>query len=330
MTTKPALTFAELRAANIARQAEWCPDQLPDLSFRGNELAGEVGEACNVIKKLERARHGWRGSRDTVEHMAEELADVVICADLCAITANVDLGAAIARKFNETSEANGLSVRLADGPGPAPPFVFARYVNGVPMAEGVTIERQVTLDGAMAEVARIASRGPNGEGPVLVYAPEPATPQEGAEPRGCPTPGACSCPPTPAPEARLERTKKIARTPEELALVLADPAPPTEAELSELHDILTEYGLPNDYLSDRQEEVLIAAVEAALETLWEAPAASDELVGWLRAFVASFERCFGRGREHDTLSEAADAIATLQKQLAAKDARIAELEGAPR
>lgn len=111
-------TLADLHAANIARQDEWCPDQKPDLSFRGNELGGEVGEALNVIKKLERERLGWRGSRDTVEHLAEELADIVICADLCAITADIDLYEAVVRKFNATSEKIGMATRLSATPPP--------------------------------------------------------------------------------------------------------------------------------------------------------------------------------------------------------------------
>lgn len=107
-------TFSSLRDANRARQEAWCPDpaQQPDLSFRGNELAGETGEVCNVIKKLERERHGWRGSRDSIEHLAEELADVVICADLIALNAGIDLAAAVAHKFNATSEKVGLPHRL--------------------------------------------------------------------------------------------------------------------------------------------------------------------------------------------------------------------------
>jgi NTP pyrophosphatase (non-canonical NTP hydrolase) len=108
-----AVALHDLRRANEERQAVWCPDQVPDLSFRAVELAGEVGEACNVIKKLERERLGWRGSRDTVAHLAEELADVVICADLCAMSAGIDLGAAVVAKFNATSEKVGLPTRLA-------------------------------------------------------------------------------------------------------------------------------------------------------------------------------------------------------------------------
>lgn len=113
MTTQPTESLALLRKANLERQAEWCPDQTPDLSFRGNELAGEIGEACNVIKKLERQRLGWRGSRDTIEHLAEELADGIICIDLVACQVGIDLWPAVVAKFNAVSEGRGLSTRLA-------------------------------------------------------------------------------------------------------------------------------------------------------------------------------------------------------------------------
>ncbi|MBP0440644.1 hypothetical protein [Tianweitania sediminis] len=53
-------------------------------------------------------------------------------------------------------------------PDAGPPFHFDRYVNGVLMAEGVIIERQKTLEAACVEAARLASKGPNGEPPVLV------------------------------------------------------------------------------------------------------------------------------------------------------------------
>lgn len=104
--------FDNLREANAARQREWDQDGSITLSYRGNELAGETGEACNVIKKLERERMGIRGTRDTVEHLAEELADVAICADLIAMAAGIDLEAAVVAKFNATSEKYGLTTRL--------------------------------------------------------------------------------------------------------------------------------------------------------------------------------------------------------------------------
>jgi len=102
-----------LRAANVARDQEWnTGSERVSMTFRATELAGEVGEACNVIKKLERERIGLVGSRDTKEHLAEELADIVICTDLVAMDAGIDLDTAIAAKFNATSEKNGLATRL--------------------------------------------------------------------------------------------------------------------------------------------------------------------------------------------------------------------------
>ena len=60
-------------------------------------------------------------------------------------------------------------------------FDFDRYVNGTLMAEGVTIERASTLDKAMIVAARIATKGPNGETPVLVYRTAPAATDTGLE-----------------------------------------------------------------------------------------------------------------------------------------------------
>jgi NTP pyrophosphatase (non-canonical NTP hydrolase) len=105
-------SLEDLRRANEARQNEWDPSDLITLAFRGVELAGETGEACNVIKKLERERLGLRGPRDTVTHLAEELADIIICTDLVAMSSGVDLSAAVRSKFNATSEKVGLKTRL--------------------------------------------------------------------------------------------------------------------------------------------------------------------------------------------------------------------------
>jgi len=55
----------------------------------------------------------------------------------------------------------------------SPTFEFDRYIGGTLMAEGVTIEREPNLGKAMARAAQIASRGPNGETPVLIYRPRP-------------------------------------------------------------------------------------------------------------------------------------------------------------
>ncbi len=104
--------FGRLRAANILRDKEWNPDKVLSLTFRSTELAGEIGEACNVVKKLERERLGLRGSRDTVEHLAEELADGYICLDLIAMEFDIPVWDAIKQKFNKTSNERQLKVFL--------------------------------------------------------------------------------------------------------------------------------------------------------------------------------------------------------------------------
>lgn len=112
--------FVTLREANIARHAEWvsgdyCNNHVT-LSYRGNELAGEVGEVCNQIKKIERERMGRAGSRTTREAFLKELADAYICLDLICMDENIsedEMYRAIALKFNKTSRANGHKTLLS-------------------------------------------------------------------------------------------------------------------------------------------------------------------------------------------------------------------------
>lgn len=103
----------KLRIANLERAKEWDPNNLLDSSFFGNELGGEVGEAQNVIKKLERERLDIKGSRDTVEHLAEELADVIIVIDIIASRYNIDLESSVKAKFNATSIKLGFSTLIS-------------------------------------------------------------------------------------------------------------------------------------------------------------------------------------------------------------------------
>lgn len=106
------LTIQGLAESNALRQKEFDPNGLLDLMFKTTELAGETGEACNVAKKLVRERLGIRGSRATLEQLAEELADVVICTSIIANHVGIDLEKAVRDKFNATSDKIGLSVRL--------------------------------------------------------------------------------------------------------------------------------------------------------------------------------------------------------------------------
>jgi NTP pyrophosphatase (non-canonical NTP hydrolase) len=80
-----------LRTANVARNEEWWGDATPATAmFRANELAGEAGEACNILKKLDRERMGLQGSRATIGALTEELADVVICCDLLGMHQKIE------------------------------------------------------------------------------------------------------------------------------------------------------------------------------------------------------------------------------------------------
>lgn len=82
--------YPTLREANAARQELWDPTgRLKNMDWRCNELAGEAGEVCNILKKLQRERLGLPGSRATVEQLAEELADVIICTDLVGMQAGL-------------------------------------------------------------------------------------------------------------------------------------------------------------------------------------------------------------------------------------------------
>ena len=85
-------------------------------------LAGEAGEACNVIKKIHRVRDGIQ--RDPVAlddlqyHLAEELADTLIYLFLLAERSGVNLEAAAVNKFNNVSEKYDFPDRLPVGGDP--------------------------------------------------------------------------------------------------------------------------------------------------------------------------------------------------------------------
>ncbi len=101
-----------LRQVNGARYREWMGSEEEDALFLSNEFGGEAGEVQNIVKKLVREARGLRGSRATVEQLADEMADVLICLDNLARGYGIDLEEATIAKFNKTSEANGFEHRL--------------------------------------------------------------------------------------------------------------------------------------------------------------------------------------------------------------------------
>ena len=105
------LTFNQLRAANRARlplfknrrggPAHADPDGADwALSTWCNAVLGELGEAANIIKKIERGDMTLAEARPD---LADELADVVTYVDLLAFRIGVSLGAHVASKFNRVS-----------------------------------------------------------------------------------------------------------------------------------------------------------------------------------------------------------------------------------
>lgn len=77
---------------------------------------GELGEAANVAKKLNRERDGVPGNTQSKEELmaclADELADAFIYLDLLAQSAGIDLELAVIAKFDRTSERIGFPKRL--------------------------------------------------------------------------------------------------------------------------------------------------------------------------------------------------------------------------
>jgi NTP pyrophosphatase (non-canonical NTP hydrolase) len=110
-----SLTFDALRQANVARLplfkngkgevahsepdgSDWSPAQWLQA------VVGELGEYANLRKKYE------RGDIDEDEFLSEacdELADVVTYIDILAKQLDIDLGLAVANKFNEVSHRVG-------------------------------------------------------------------------------------------------------------------------------------------------------------------------------------------------------------------------------
>lgn len=73
--------------------------------------AGELGEAANIVKKLNRVRDGIPGNKETADQLraklAEEIADVYIYLDLMAQSQGLDMGDIVRDKFDAKSREIG-------------------------------------------------------------------------------------------------------------------------------------------------------------------------------------------------------------------------------
>lgn len=105
------LTFAQLARANDARSKALFPADDWSLTDWATAALGELGEAANVIKKI---RRGDFALQDARKSLAKELADTVAYLDLLAERANIDLGQAVAEKWDEISRRRGYPKMIAD------------------------------------------------------------------------------------------------------------------------------------------------------------------------------------------------------------------------
>lgn len=110
------VTFSVLRGANQRRQQEWPGNEAADMPFRAIELGGEAGEVQEAIKKYLRAERGIKGSTATLDDVASEMGDLVVSLDLLADSLGINLGEAVRKKFNATSEKYGMRTYIgSDG-----------------------------------------------------------------------------------------------------------------------------------------------------------------------------------------------------------------------
>lgn len=117
------VNLSDLRAQGTARSARWhrASSRKMTLAEWAVGVAGETGEACNIVRKIVRKTvdpedPGVPESLDALHAMlADECADVLIYLDLLAHCAGIDLAAAVISKFNRTSDRFGFPERLGHG-----------------------------------------------------------------------------------------------------------------------------------------------------------------------------------------------------------------------
>lgn len=111
------LDLAALRPVNVQRAKEGfkCYDNQP-LTYWTTALAGEVGELCNMIKKMQRVERGGTDSGSsysakdiTKEMLKEEIGGIAIYLDLLASLLDISLEEAIIDTFNSKSEKHGFN-----------------------------------------------------------------------------------------------------------------------------------------------------------------------------------------------------------------------------
>ena len=111
------IDLERFRALNVdrARNGFRCYDNQP-LTYWTTALAGEVGELCNMVKKLQRVELGgvdggssYTAKDITKDKLKEEIGGIAIYLDLMASLLDIDLGEAIRDTFDDKSRQMGFS-----------------------------------------------------------------------------------------------------------------------------------------------------------------------------------------------------------------------------
>jgi len=101
-----------VRSVNVLRAREdFKTYDNAGLLYFTTALAGEVGELCNLVKKIERHKvggpdigHSAKLKDITPEKLRDEIGGIFIYLDLLAALLGVDLSVAVRETFNRVSE----------------------------------------------------------------------------------------------------------------------------------------------------------------------------------------------------------------------------------
>jgi NTP pyrophosphatase (non-canonical NTP hydrolase) len=112
--------LTELRNKSVERAKTGfkCYDNQP-LTYWTTAIAGEVGELCNMVKKMQRVKMGgvddgrsYAAKDITREMIEEEIGGIAIYLDLIASLYDINLSDAIVNTFNSKSEKYGFPEML--------------------------------------------------------------------------------------------------------------------------------------------------------------------------------------------------------------------------
>ena len=115
---EPFQSLPHISTINFMRALRWHPAGLDSwsLSDWAVALSGEVGELCNVVKKLNRVRDGLQQNAvdpaTLTQALKDEIGDVFAYLDLFARRAGFNLEDCMRDKFNRISEREGFPERL--------------------------------------------------------------------------------------------------------------------------------------------------------------------------------------------------------------------------